>query len=160
MNDLAVYKWEDKEVYDVSGALLLISSRVSVDQLLEGLEDTKAVSLIAPYRLNDFGYTARSADTLLRNFGDRSVGVVVPMVGSRREREDFIVGAVDGGFEPIVFHERTSHPTLDRWLPYLEQADILVPGGWYHAAGREGDFDKGTEPRGRWTASLNFGEPS
>ncbi len=155
MSELKVYQWEDKEVYNVSGALLLVSGRLSVDELLEGVENTKAMSFIAPYRLDDFGYTARSADSLLRNFGDRRVGIVVPMAGSRREREDFIISSHEAGFGPIVFHERIKYPSLERWLLYLEQAKILNPEGWYHAAG----WDTEVGATGRWTISTNIGEP-
>ncbi len=155
MSELRVVRWEDREVYDVSGALLLISGRVSVDQLLEGLAGVKALSLIAPFRLDDFGYTARAGHTMRTNF-EGDIGIVVPITGSRREREDFIAGSHEAGFAPIVIHERTVHPALDRWLPYLEQARILVLGGWYHAAGWEFDLTG----VGRWTRSVNFGEPA
>ena len=155
--EIKVIKWDDREVYDVSRALLLISGRVSVDQLLEGLENTKAMSLIAPFRLDDFGYTARSADTIRRNFEGRSVGVVCPISSNRRAREDFIKGAVMEGLAPIVIHERAQYPELDRWLPYLEQAKILDQGGWYHAAGWEYDI---IGSPGRWTRSTNVGDPA
>lgn len=157
MSALKVVKWEDREVLDVSGALLLVSGRVSVSELLEGLEgiEGKALSLIAPFRLDDFGYTARSGRTLQTNFqGD--IGIVVPVTGGRRDREDFILGAQSDGYGPIVIHERAVYPTLDRWLPYLEQAKILDSGGWYHAAG----WDEDIGSPGRWTHSVNFGEPA
>lgn len=157
MSEVKVVKWEDKEVYDVSRALLLVSGRVSVDSLLEGLENTKAMSFIAPFRLDDFGYTARAADTIRRSFRGRCIGVVCPTAGDRKTREDFIAGAVSEGFGPIIFHERTQYPALDRWLPYLEQAKILDPGGWYHAAGWEFDIVGAT---GRWTRSTNIGDPA
>ena len=154
--EINVIKWEDRRFQDVSRALLLISGRVSVDQLLEGLEDTKAMSLIAPFRLDDFGYTARSADTIRRNFEATgiSTGVVIPTGGTRRTREDFIKGAVMEGLAPIIIHERAQYPELDRWLPYLEQAKILDQGGWYHAAGWEYDI----VASGRWTRSTNIGD--
>lgn len=148
MEEIELKSWEER-YDDVSRALLLVDGRVGLDVIVEECQGLTPLSFISPFHFKEFAYTARAAQIFrARLGGDIPVGVVIPPCGSRPARERFIRASQLEGYAPIVFHERLSFPTTERWLPFLEQSHSLGEGYWYHSAGWEGDVKTG-----RWTTS-------